>query len=302
MSIMIPTWSMFIQSIANAVSLGSLYALVAIGYTMVYGILRLINFAHGDIFMMSMYFAFYLMSLFALPWYISFILAIGGIALLGILIERVAYKPLREAPRISSLISAIGVSYLLENLAVVCFSGVPKNFPSVPFFQNYVEISGIRIQVLSFAVPVITIILVSVLLLLINKTKTGIAMRASSFDFDTSRLMGINVDGIIRLTFCIGSVLAAVGALMWGLKFPKVEPYVGVAPGLKCFIAAVIGGIGNIQGAVLGGVLLGFLEILLVLFFPVLSGYKDAFSFILLILILLFKPTGLLPEKTTNKV
>lgn len=302
MSILIPSTSMFVQSIANSISLGSLYALVAIGYTMVYGILRLINFAHGDIFMMSMYFAFYFISLFHMPWYIAFIMAVAGIALLGILIERVAYKPLREAPRISSLISAIGVSYLLENLAVVCFSGVPKNFPEVPLLQNYVEIFGIKIQILSFVVPIITFVLVAALLTLIDKTKTGIAMRSCSFDFETSRLMGINVDNIIMLTFCIGSMLAAVGAIMWGLKFPKIEPYVGVMPGEKCFIAAVIGGIGNIKGAVLGGFLLGFLEIMLVLFFPALSGYKDAFSFVLLIFVLLFMPTGILKEKIITKV
>lgn len=302
LSILIPNSDMFIQSVANAVSLGSLYALVAIGYTMVYGILRLINFAHGDIFMMSMYFAFYFIALFHLPWYISFMLVIAGIAVLGIVIEKAAYKPLRDAPRISSLISAIGVSYLLQNLAVVCFSGVPKNFPEVPVLQNYIMIGGVRLQVLSIVVPSITIILVGLLLTLINKSKTGIAMRSTSFDFETSRLMGIDVDKVILLTFCIGSMLAAVGAIMWGLKFPKIEPYVGVMPGQKCFIAAVVGGIGNIKGAVLGGILLGFLEIMLVLFFPALSGYKDAFSFILLIVILLFMPTGLIKEKVISKV
>ena len=297
MNVLIPSMEQFVQGIANALSLGSLYSLVAIGYTMVYGILRLINFAHGEVFMMAMYFVFYVTTLFQAPWYIAFIAGIVGIALLGIVIERAAYKPLRNAPRISVLISAIGVSYLLQNLAVVCFSGIPKQFPSVPLFQDVIIVGGVHIQRMVIIVPIITAILVAALLYLVNHTKMGIAMRAASRDFDTSRLMGINVNRVISITFCIGSLLAAVGAIMWGLKYPKIEPYVGVMPGLKCFIAAVLGGIGSIGGAVIGAFLLGFIEIMLVLFLPGLSGYKDAFAFVLLIIILLVKPTGLLGDK-----
>jgi branched-chain amino acid transport system permease protein len=301
MNIFIPNLEQFLQATANALTIGSLYASVAIGYTMVYGILRLINFAHGDIIMMSMYFAFYLSSLFLLPWYISFIVAIIGIGLLGILIEKVAYRPMRSAPRISLLISAIGVSYLMENFATVVFSGIPKQFPSVPFFQETIVIGFVHIQRLSLIVPVITAALVIVLIVIVNKTKIGMAMRATSRDFDTARLMGIRIDRVISVTFCIGSVLAAIGALMWGLKYPKIEPYVGIMPGIKCFIAAVLGGIGNIVGAVIGAMILGFIEVMVVLFFPGLSGYKDAFAFILLIIILLVRPTGILGEKIIDK-
>ena len=294
--LMIPTFDQFMQAIANAISLGSMYALIAIGYTMVYGILRLINFAHGDMLMVAMYFAFYCVTLFMFPWYVALILAIIGTTLLGIGVEKLAYKPLRSAPRISLLISAIGMSYLLENLAVVVFSGIPKNFPTVPFFQDTVTIGTIVVQRLTFIVPVVTAVLVAVLLRVINHTKIGMSMRAASVDYPTSRMMGINVDRVISTTFAIGSALAAVGALFWMFKYNKMDPYVGMLPGLKCFIASVLGGIGNITGAVLGGAILAFIEIMVVLFFPSLSGFKDSFAFIVLILVLLFKPNGLLGE------
>ncbi|MEG0542396.1 MAG: branched-chain amino acid ABC transporter permease [Angelakisella sp.] len=294
--------NVFLQQLANALTLGSLYALVAIGYTMVYGILRLINFAHGDIFMMAMYFAFFGITVFHIPWYLTMLLVPICTALLGIVIERAAYKPLRQAPRISLLISSIGVSYLLENLATVLFTGIPRQFPSLPFFQDVITLGGIRIQRLALAVPLITAVLVVGLLFLVDKTKTGMAMRAVSKDFETARLMGININRTISVTFGIGSLLAAVGAIMWGFKFPKIEPYVGMMPGLKCFIAAVIGGIGSIKGAVAGALILGLMEIMIIFFAPDLSGYKDAFAFIALIIILLVKPTGLFGEKTTDKV
>ncbi|MEG0752221.1 MAG: branched-chain amino acid ABC transporter permease [Angelakisella sp.] len=294
--------NVFLQQLANALTLGSLYALVAIGYTMVYGILRLINFAHGDIFMMAMYFAFFGITVFHIPWYLTMLLVPICTALLGMVIERAAYKPLRQAPRISLLISSIGVSYLLENLATVLFTGIPRQFPSLPFFQDVITLGGIRIQRLALAVPLITAVLVVGLLFLVDKTKTGMAMRAVSKDFETARLMGININRTISVTFGIGSLLAAVGAIMWGFKFPKIEPYVGMMPGLKCFIAAVIGGIGSIKGAVAGALILGLMEIMIIFFAPDLSGYKDAFAFIALIIILLVKPTGLFGEKTTDKV
>jgi len=298
----LPNWGMFLQSLANALSLGSLYALVAIGYTMVYGILRLINFAHGDIFMMSMYFAFYLVGIFAFPWYVAFPFAIVLTGILGLAIEWSAYRPLREAPRISVLISSIGVSYLLENLAVVLFSGIPKQFPSAAAFQDVVNIGPVRMQKLTLYMPLITALLVVALLYLIDKTKIGMAMRAASKDFETSRLMGININVVISATFALGSMLAAVGAMLYGLKYPKIEPYLGIMPGLKCFIAAVIGGIGNIKGAVVGALLLGFMEIMIVLFLPALTSYKDAFAFIMLVAILLLRPSGILGEKQANKV
>ncbi len=288
-----------LQQLANGLTIGCLYALVAIGYTMVYGILRLINFAHCDIFMMSMY---YFITVFSLPWPVALVLVVAATALLGVVIEKAAYRPLREAPRISLLISAIGVSYLLENLATVLFSGVPRSFPAVGNMQEMVEIGEVRVARLAIYAPIMMVVLLVALLYLINKTKTGMAMRAASKDFETARLMGINVNKTISVTFLVGSALAAVGAVIWGQKYPQIQPYVGVMPGLKCFIAAVIGGIGNIKGAVVGALMLGVLEILLVWRFSALSGYKDAFAFIILIAILIFKPTGLFGETFVDKV
>ncbi len=298
----IMTFDLFLQHLTNGISLGSLYALIAIGYTMVYGILRLINFAHGDIFMMATYFAFFGVITFGIPWYVAFPVVLLLTGLLGMGVEISAYRPLRDAPKISILISAIGASFFLENLATVLFGGVPKPFPTPELFTDMVQVGSVSIQKLTFYIPVVTILFLLGLLYLIHKTKTGMAMRAVSRDHETARVMGINVDRTISLTFGIGSVLAAVGGLMWGLKFPQIAPLMGVIPGLKCFIAAVIGGIGNVSGAVLGGFLLGIGEIMLVAFLPDLTGYRDAFAFILLIVILLYKPTGIMGEKIAEKV
>lgn len=296
------TFDVFLQHLTNGISQGSLYALIAIGYTMVYGILRLINFAHGDIFMMAVYFAFFGVTIFGMPWYISFIIAILLAGLLGFVLESSAYRPLRDAPKISILISAIGASFLLENLAIVIFGGRPKSFPTPELFTAVVQIGSVAIQRLTFIIPVVTLAILFILLYLINKTKTGMAMRAVSKDHEIARVMGINVDKTISTTFVIGSMLAAIGGMMWGMKFPGVVPLMGVMPGLKCFIAAVFGGIGNVKGAVIGGFILGIGEIMLVAFLPGLTGYRDAFAFILLIVVLLLKPTGLMGEKISEKV
>ena len=297
-------WSDLLQQLCNGLLLGSLFALVAVGYTMVYGILRLINFAHCDIFMMGMYFAFFFVAKDFRLWPLSFVAVIVATAVLGVGLEKVAYCTLRHqnAPKISMLISAIGASYFLENLATVIFTAKPKTFPQIPFFVDMMQIGSVRLQRLAVAVPIITIIFVCILLFLINKTKSGMAMRAISKDLDTAKLMGINVNGTISFTFAIGSAIAAVGAILWGLKYPQISPLVGVMPGLKCFIAAVIGGIGNVKGAVIGGLLLGFIEVMAVAFFPEISAYKDIFSFVLLIIILLFRPNGLIGEKIAEKV
>ncbi|MDK2822979.1 MAG: branched-chain amino acid transport system permease protein [Clostridia bacterium] len=296
------TLELFLQHMVNGISLGSLYALIAIGYTMVYGILRLINFAHGDLIMIAAYIAFYSVAIFSIPWYLSFIIAVLFTMALGIMIERSAYKPLRSSPRITVLISAIGVSFLLQNLGIVIFGGRPKPFQVPELFSKVYEIAGVNIVSITFFIPIITIVLLLGLIYLINKTKVGMAMRAVAKDYDTSSLMGIDVNKIISTTFGVGSGLAAVGGVMWSMKFPQLIPFMGVIPGLKCFIAAVVGGIGNITGAVIGGFLLGLGEILLVAFLPELSGYRDAFAFILLILILLLKPTGIMGEKIAEKV
>ncbi len=292
----------FLQNLANGVSLGSLYALLAIGYTMVYGILRLINFAHGDVFMLGTYIAFYSMTAFLLPWWASFIVAIILTCVFGIVLERVAYRPLRNSPRISVMISAIGASFLIENLAIVFFGGRPKAFPIPSIFSKIINIGGVSVVSVSIFIPIITGIALFILNYLVNHTKTGIAMRAVSKDYEAARLMGINVNNIISFTFGAGSILAAIGGVMWGFKYPQLIPLMGLMPGLKCFIAAVIGGIGNIKGAVLGGFILGFGEIMIVASSSTLSGYRDAFAFVLLIVILLVKPAGLLGENTTEKV
>lgn len=302
MFVSIPDLPTFLQQLANGISVGSLYALIAIGYTMVYGILRLINFAHGDIFMMAAYFTYFGIAVFGIPWPITAVLVIGLTALLGVGIEKAAYTPLRDAPKTSILISAIGVSYLLENLATYLFSGKPKAFPEIGNFADTVELGTVSVQYVSFLIPVVVVLLVLGLLFIINKTKLGMAMRAVSKDYEIARVMGIKINRVISYTFAIGSALAAIGALLWGVKYPQIQPMMGVMPGLKCFIAAVIGGIGNIKGAMLGGFVLGLGEIMLITFMPDLTGYRDAFAFIFLIIILLVKPTGLLGEKVTEKV
>jgi branched-chain amino acid transport system permease protein len=293
---------LFLQHLSNGISLGSLYALIAIGYTMVYGILRLINFAHGDIFMMATYFAFFGIATFRIPWFITFPLVLVLTAALGMGVEAVAYRPLRDAPKISLLISAIGASFFLENLTIVLFGGVPRPFPAPKLFTDVVQVGTVAIQKLTFYIPIVTVLALLGLVYLINKTKTGMAMRAVSMDHETAQVMGININRTISFTFGLGSLLAAVGGIMWGMKFPQIQPLMGVVPGMKCFIAAVIGGIGNIGGAVIGGFILGIGEIMLVAFLPNLTGYRDAFAFVLLILILMSKPTGILGEKTAEKV
>jgi branched-chain amino acid transport system permease protein len=269
---------------------------------MVYGILRLINFAHGDIFMMAAYFMVFSIINFKLPWYVATVIVITASVALGVLLEKTAYKPLRDAPRMSIMISAIGASFLLENLATYLFTGVPKGFPDIKILTTAVNLGGVSLSVATLITPFVTLILLYVVLFITNKTKIGMAMRAVSKDFETAKLMGININRVISTTFIIGSSLAAIGAILWGSKYPSVIPLMGVMPGLKCFIAAVLGGIGNTTGAVLGGFILGMAEIMLVTFLPGLTGYRDAIAFIILIVVLLVKPTGLLGEKVTDKV
>ncbi|EHL67264.1 branched-chain amino acid ABC transporter permease [Cloacibacillus evryensis] len=296
------TSDMMVQHFFNALMLGSLYGLIAIGYTMVYGILRLINFAHGDIFMISTYFVFLAITVMHLPWIPAVLLSILATAVFGVMIDRVAYQPLRNAPRISALISAIGVSFFIENLCLVIFTGVPKPMPRFEPLVRVMTLGNVRILPLAIFVPIISFVLVGALLWMLYRTKPGLAMRAISRDIETTRLMGVKVDRIIALTFAIGSALAACAGIMWALRYPQIHPFMGIFPGLKAFIAAVLGGIGSVQGAMIGGLLLGFMEIMLVAFFPALSGYRDAFAFVLLILILFYKPTGLMGEKLEDKI
>jgi branched-chain amino acid transport system permease protein len=296
------TGQLFLQQLANGISLGSLYALLAIGYTMVYGILRLINFAHGDIFMMAAYFMIFSIITFKLPWFVAIIIVITATVALGVLVEKTAYKPLRNAPRMSIMISAIGASFLLENLATYLFTGVPRGFPDIKVLTTTVKIGGLSLTIATLITPFVTLILLYAVLFITNKTKIGMAMRAVSKDFETAKLMGININKVISSTFIIGSSLAAIGAILWGSRYPSIMPLTGVMPGLKCFIAAVLGGIGNTAGAVLGGFILGMAEIMLITFLPAFTGYRDAMAFVILIIVLLVKPTGLLGEKVTDKV
>jgi branched-chain amino acid transport system permease protein len=292
----------FLQHLSNGCALGSLYALIAIGYTMVYGILRLINFAHGDVFMMGAYFAFYLVALLpVVPWWVAFPSAVLLCALLGVVVDLCAYRPLRTAPRISALISAIGVSFFLENVAIVVFSGRPKAFPRPEVLTGVVQLGEVRISAVNLCIPAVAAICLVVLVLVVYRTRAGLGMRAVAHDLDTARLMGVDVNRIITLTFALGSALAGVGGIMYALKYPQIEPLMGVIPGLKAFIAAILGGIGSIPGAMLGGLILGLAEIMLIAFFPELTGYRDAFAFLILILVLLVRPTGILGRATGEK-
>jgi len=288
----------FLQQCLTGISLGGAYALIAIGYTLVYGILRLINFAHGDIFMMAGYFMIFAMS--SMPWYIAIPVVLIATVALGAIIEKVAYKPLRNAPRMSVMISAIGVSYLLQNLATYLFTALPKGYPEIPFLKNIFQIGGLSASFVTFLTPILTLLLVYLLILLINHSKMGMAMRAVSKDYETAQLMGIKINKTISFTFAIGSLLAGIGSILYFTDRMTVFPFSGSLPRLKCFVAAVIGGIGSIPGAVAGGFILGIGETALVAMGY--STFSDAFTFIVLILMLLMRPTGLFGEKTTDKV
>ncbi|MBR1456985.1 MAG: branched-chain amino acid ABC transporter permease [Oscillospiraceae bacterium] len=298
--------------IISGISVGGQYALIAIGYTMVYGILRLINFAHGDVFMVAGLMMVYLTA--SLPLYISIPLMIILTVLIGFTIERVAYKPLRTAPRMSVMISAIGVSYLLQNLALYITGGLNKNYPAIPWISDRITVLGMETTRVTVITPFLTILLVVALVFLINHTKIGMAMRAVSVDFETSQLMGIKINNVISATFIIGTFLAAVGSVLYFTNYPGVVPTSGAMPGLKAFVAAVFGGIGSIPGAVIGAFIIGIcesiikgLDTILIVNGAIteqigLATFSDAFTFILLIVILVFKPTGLFGEKTTDKV
>ena len=288
----------FLQQCLTGISLGGAYALIAIGYTLVYGILRLINFAHGDLFMMSGYFMIFAMA--AMPWYLAIPVVLILTVALGTGIEKVAYKPLRNAPRMSVMISAIGVSYLLQNLATYLFTALPKGYPAIPFLKKIIRFGGLSASLVTFLTPILTLVIVYILILLIYHSKMGMAMRAVAKDYETAQLMGIKINQTISFTFAIGSLLAGIGSILYFTDRMTVFPYSGSLPGLKCFVAAVIGGIGSIPGAVVGGFILGLGETALVAMGY--STFSDAFTFVLLIVMLLVRPTGIFGEKTVDKV
>ena len=283
----------------NGISVGGQYALIAIGYTLVYGILRLINFAHGDVFMVAGLIMVYATT--AMPMYLALPLVLIATVLLGFVIERVAYKPLRSAPRMSLMISAIGVSYLIQNLAFYITGGVPQPVTNpIPWISENVELFGQSTKRVTLVTPVLTILLVVALVYLINHTKIGMAMRAAAKDFETAQLVGIKINAVISMTFVIGSFLAAVGSFLFFSNYSTISPTVGTMPGLKAFVAAVFGGIGSIPGAVVGGFIIGICEnIIRAVGY---STFSDAFTFALLVVVLVFKPTGLFGEKLEEKV
>ena len=299
----------FVSTLLFGISVGGQYALIAIGYTMVYGILRLINFAHGDVFMVAGLLGIYLSSFLSaylppaavIP--VSLLLVLALTVALGFCIERAAYKPLRSAPRMSVMISAIGVSYLLQNSATYITGGQPMTYPSIPFLSDTISLAGTSIKWVVILTPFLVAALVLVLTQPTNHTKVGMAMRAVAKDFETSQLMGIKINSVISVTFVIGSALAAVGSMLYFTTYPAIVPTAGAMPGLKAFVAAVFGGIGSIPGAVIGAFLIGICEnFVKIMPFDGATTFVDAFTFALLIIILVFKPTGLFGEKATDKV
>ena len=291
----------FLNNLINGISLGSIYAVIALGYTLVYGIAKMLNFAHGDVIMVGGYVIFYSMTSFSINPYLSVLIAVIVCTVLGIVIEKIAYKPLRQATSLSVLITAIGVSYFLQNSALLLFGEKPVNFtsvvnvPSISLFDGQVVITGEAIVAI-----VVSILIVIGLSLFINKTKSGRAMLAVSEDKDAAQLMGININRTISLTFAIGSGLAAIAGALLCSAYPTLQNTTGAMPGIKAFVAAVFGGIGSIPGAMIGGILLGVIEIFGKAYIS--SQMADAIVFAVLIVVLIVKPTGLLGKNIQEKV
>ena len=289
----------FLSYLINGLGLGSVYAIIALGYTMVYGIAKMLNFAHGDIIMIGAYVAFFALSRFQLPLFVSVILSIVVCTIIGVVIERLAYKPLRQASSLSVLITAIGVSYFLQNAAQLLWTSNTKVFPSI-VSNAYLKIGDLSISYLTIITIAVCIAIMIVLTLFISKTKTGMAMRACSEDKGAAMLMGINVNTTISITFAIGSGLAAIASILLCATYPSVYPTLGSMPGIKAFTAAVFGGIGSIPGAFLGGLMLGVIETLTKAYIS--TQLSDAIVFAVLIGVLLIKPTGLVGKKISEKV
>jgi branched-chain amino acid transport system permease protein len=296
----------FLQQLINGLSLGAIYALIALGYTMVYGVLRLINFAHGDVYMLGAFAGFFLagaLDLDANPsilWAIVVTMgAMAACAVIGILIERFAYRPVRHHPRLTSLITAIGVSLLIEYGGQVVFGATPRFFPQMIRAETY-SVGGVQITNQNLLIIVVAVVVMFGLEFIVHRTKIGKAMRATSYNLAAAKLMGINTDFVIAFTFALGSALAAAGGVMVALAIPRIDPLMGLMTGLKAFVAAVLGGIGSIPGAMVGGVLIGLMETWISA--TAYSTYRDAVAFAVLILILLFRPAGILGTATTEKV
>jgi branched-chain amino acid transport system permease protein len=296
----------FLQQLINGLSLGAIYALIALGYTMVYGVLRLINFAHGDVYMLGAFAGYFLANALNLdanpsvPWAIA--VTIGSMAIcavIGILIERLAYRPVRHHSRLTSLITAIGVSLLLEFGGQVVFGATPRFFPQMIRSETY-AVGGVQITNQSLLIILVAVVVMFALQFIVHRTRIGKAMRATSYNLSVAKLMGINTDFVIAFTFALGSALAAAGGVMVALAIPRIDPLMGLMTGLKAFVAAVLGGIGNIPGAMVGGLLIGLMETWLSA--TAYSTYRDAVAFAVLILILIVRPSGIMGSTTTEKV
>jgi branched-chain amino acid transport system permease protein len=287
------------QQAVNALQLGSAYALVALGYTMVYGVLRFINFAHADVFMVGAYIGYFAFLKLHAPFPICLLLAMLGCGLLAVTIERIAYRPLRTAPRLSVLITAIGVSLVLEHGTRATIGPEYRPFPAI-LPRTTFQVGGVYFTVALFGVLVTSLVLVAILNYIVSRTLIGKAMRAVSWDKEVAQLMGININRIITYTFAIGAAAAGAGGLMWGLVYPMIDPYMGLMPGIKAFVAAVVGGIGSVPGAVVGGFILGAVETATAAFLP--SMYRDALAFGVLALVLIVRPTGMFGVGTVEKV
>lgn len=286
------------QQILNALQLGSIYALIALGYTMVYGILTMINFAHGDLFMVGAFFCFLIAVYLKLSFVPTLLLSMLGVACLGVVIERLAYKPLRNAPRVSAIITALGVGLFLENFTLA-LSPYPKHIPALLTDKSW-TIGSVFISSLQIIIIALSLSLMLVLDFIVQRTKAGMAMRAISWDKTVVPLMGVPVNKIISLTFAIGTGLGGAAGMMYGLAYPVIDPYMGIMVGWKAFISAVVGGIGNIRGAMIGGFILGSVEIMVAAFLP--STYRDFVAFTLLLILLIFRPYGILGKPNPQKV
>ncbi|MEC5325255.1 MULTISPECIES: branched-chain amino acid ABC transporter permease [unclassified Aurantimonas] len=296
------TGSYILAQLINGLILGSMYALIAIGFSMIYGIVRLINFAHGDIFTIG---AFATLASLAVahapfPVAVAIVLAVGALA--GVIIERAAFRPMRGAPQVTGFIASLAVAIILENLAVITISAQPRTFVVPAYLGQLLTLGSLSFRVIDVVIVVLAIVLMIALVCFVRFTKVGVAMRATAENYDVARLMGINIDRMITMAFAIGSALAATAGLMWGSKYGQISPLMGLLPGLKAFVAAVIGGVGSIPGAMLGGYVLGLSEVLFVgLLPPEFSGYRNAFVFGALILVLLVMPNGFLGRNTEGR-
>ena len=293
--------SLFLSQFINGLQIGSIYALVALGYTMVYGIVKLLNFAHGDIIMVGGYIALFSLTAFHFPPVVAALLTVAGCTLLAIIIEKLAYKPLRNAPRLSLLITAIGISILLQNLAQIAFGAGGIGFPShVMMPTGVIQMGGVIISYVTLITIVVSVLSMIVLTILVQKSKLGKAMRAVSEDMGASQLMGINVNHVITFTFAVGAALAGIGAIMYSVQMPMIMPTIGALLGLRAFVAAVLGGIGSIPGTMIGGYIIGIIEAMAA--WQGLNRWMDAVVFLILILVLLIRPAGIMGRNMMEKV